>query len=171
MHGRVCMRWGWLGIWEGCNGESGGKCAWKAQITCCFSFKGLFLFLFWCLYWKLREKEGSWALDTNAARTRVWFAGWEVLAWPPGIGAMRVDHETSPDLDQMLGYMRAKWLYGLSRGFIRYAGLGIGRRGQNLPFKTWAARHLDPQRYIESTSPPSFSIFSKDIKIKTKTIL
>ncbi len=30
---------------RGLCGVSGGKCAWKAQITCCFSFKGLFLFL------------------------------------------------------------------------------------------------------------------------------
>ena len=30
---------------RGLYGVSGGEWAWKAQITCCFSFKGLFLFL------------------------------------------------------------------------------------------------------------------------------
>jgi hypothetical protein len=35
---------------RGLYGVSGGKCAWKAQITCCFYFKGLFLFLSLCIY-------------------------------------------------------------------------------------------------------------------------
>ena len=39
------------------------------------------------------------------------------------------------------------------------------------PPKPGPLASLDPPRYIGSTSPPSFSIFSKDIKIKTKTIL
>ena len=40
---------------------SGGKCAWKAQITCCFSFIGLFLFIILITLLKI-DKEGGLGL-------------------------------------------------------------------------------------------------------------